>query len=32
LTARHTESLPGGAVQLTDEGRKFFLEQWSMAR
>ena len=28
----HTESLPGGSVQLTDDGRRFFLEQWSMAR
>ncbi|MGH3621836.1 MAG: type I-C CRISPR-associated endonuclease Cas1c, partial [Sciscionella sp.] len=32
LTARHTEQLPAGAVQLTDDGRKFFLEQWSLAR
>ncbi|HKS48295.1 MAG TPA: type I-C CRISPR-associated endonuclease Cas1c [Amycolatopsis sp.] len=32
LTDRHTEQLPGGAVQLTDDGRKFFLEQWSQAR
>jgi CRISPR-associated protein Cas1 len=29
---RHTETLPGGAVQLTDEGRRFFLEQWSAGR
>lgn len=28
----HTERLPSGAVQLTDTGRKFFLEQWSLAR
>jgi CRISPR-associated protein Cas1 len=32
LLGKHTETLPGGAVQLTDEGRKFFLEQWSLAR
>jgi CRISPR-associated protein Cas1 len=32
LLDRHTESLPGGAVQLTEDGRKFFLEQWSQAR
>ncbi|SES36482.1 type I-C CRISPR-associated endonuclease Cas1c [Actinokineospora terrae] len=32
LLARHTEELPGGAVHLTDEGRKVFLEQWSSAR
>jgi CRISP-associated protein Cas1 len=32
LSRRHTETLPGGAVQLTDDGRKFFLEQWSAAR
>ncbi|MEU4806385.1 type I-C CRISPR-associated endonuclease Cas1c [Actinosynnema sp. NPDC023587] len=29
---RHTETLPGGAVQLTDDGRKTFLEHWSTAR
>jgi CRISP-associated protein Cas1 len=29
---KHTETLPGGAVQLTDEGRRMFLEQWSSAR
>jgi CRISPR-associated protein Cas1 len=29
---RHTETLPGGAVQLTDEGRRLFLEQWSAWR
>lgn len=28
----HTERLLSGAVQLTDSGRKFFLEQWSLAR
>ncbi|MFI8974254.1 type I-C CRISPR-associated endonuclease Cas1c [Nocardia asteroides] len=28
----HTEALPGGSVQLTETGRKFFLEQWSLAR
>jgi CRISPR-associated protein Cas1 len=32
LLAKHTEQLPGGAVQLTDQGRKFVLEQWSDAR
>jgi CRISP-associated protein Cas1 len=32
ITARHSETLPGGAVQLTDTGRRFFLEQWSTAR
>lgn len=32
IADRHTEELPGGAVQLTEEGRKFFLEQWSNAR
>lgn len=32
LTTRHTETLPGGAVQLTDDGRRFFLTQWSEAR
>ena len=29
---RHTETLPGGAVQLTDDGRRAFLEHWSVAR
>lgn len=29
---RHTETLPGGAVQLTEDGRKTFLEHWSNAR
>ncbi|RJO77693.1 type I-C CRISPR-associated endonuclease Cas1 [Nocardia panacis] len=28
----HTEKLPSGQVQLTDDGRRFFLEQWSNAR
>lgn len=32
LGPRHTETLPGGAVQLTDDGRRFFLDQWSGAR
>ncbi len=32
IKAAHTETLPGGGVQLTDTGRKFFLEQWSLAR
>jgi CRISPR-associated protein Cas1 len=32
VATRHTETLPGGAVQLTDEGRRMFLEQWSTAR
>ncbi|MGH3520296.1 MAG: CRISPR-associated endonuclease Cas1, partial [Haloechinothrix sp.] len=32
LHAKHTETLPGGAVQLTVDGRRFFLEQWSVAR
>ena len=32
IKAAHTETLPGGGVQLTDAGRKFFLEQWSLAR
>ncbi len=32
LARKHTETLPGGAVQLTDDGRRFFLEQWSTAR
>ena len=26
LNRTHTETLPGGAVQLTDDGRRFFLE------
>jgi CRISPR-associated protein Cas1 len=29
---RHTETLPGGAIQLTDDGRRCFLEHWSAAR
>jgi CRISPR-associated protein Cas1 len=32
VTDRHTQVLPGGAVQLTEEGRRFFLEQWSASR
>jgi CRISP-associated protein Cas1 len=32
ITTRHTKTLPGGTVQLTDEGRRFFLEQWSLGR
>lgn len=32
LTEHHTQTLPGGAVELTDTGRKFILEQWSRAR
>lgn len=32
LTDHHTRQLPGGAVELTDDGRRFFLEQWSHAR
>ncbi|RCW45122.1 CRISPR-associated Cas1 family protein [Halopolyspora algeriensis] len=32
ITAAHTETLPGGAVQLTEEGRALFLGQWSKAR
>lgn len=32
VLARYTQTLPAGAVQLTDEGRKFMLEQWSAAR
>jgi CRISPR-associated protein Cas1 len=32
VTGRHTRSLPGGAVELTDDGRRMFLEQWSTAR
>lgn len=32
LAAQHTEALPGGAVQLTDDGRRFFLEHWSAGR
>jgi CRISPR-associated protein Cas1 len=32
ITASHTTTLPGGAVQLTEQGRRFFLEQWSATR
>lgn len=32
IKSSHTETLPDGNVQLTDPGRKFFLEQWSLAR
>lgn len=32
LADRHTRALPGGAVELTDDGRRFFLEAWSRAR
>ncbi len=32
IAPSHTEKLPGGAIQLTEEGRKFFLEQWTQAR
>jgi CRISPR-associated protein Cas1 len=32
ILPRHTETLPGGAVQLTDDGRRCFLEHWSAAR
>jgi CRISP-associated protein Cas1 len=32
LNRTHTETLPGGPVQLTDDGRRFFLKQWSTAR
>jgi CRISP-associated protein Cas1 len=32
IISRHTQTLPGGAVQLTDDGRRFFLEQWSISR
>ncbi|MEU6830487.1 type I-C CRISPR-associated endonuclease Cas1c [Nocardia beijingensis] len=28
----YMQQLPGGQIHLTDEGRKFFLEQWSTAR
>lgn len=28
----HTRELPGGAVELTDSGRKFVLEQWALGR
>ncbi len=29
---RHTRELPGGAVELTDDGRRVFLEQWALSR
>jgi CRISPR-associated protein Cas1 len=32
LKPGHTETLPGGTIQLTNDGRRFFLEQWSTAR
>jgi len=32
ISTRHFDTLPGGTVQLTDDGRKVFLEQWSTAR
>ncbi|MGV9823744.1 type I-C CRISPR-associated endonuclease Cas1c [Nocardia xishanensis] len=32
IKSTYTETLPGGQVQLTDTGRKYFLEQWSLAR
>ena len=32
LSTRDFDTLPGGTVQLTDNGRKKFLEQWSAAR
>jgi CRISPR-associated protein Cas1 len=32
VSPRHTETLPGGAVQLTDDGRRMFLKEWSTAR
>lgn len=32
ITAAHTEQLPSGETHLTDQGRRFFLEQWSTAR
>jgi CRISPR-associated protein Cas1 len=32
LLGHHTRELPGGTVELTEEGRRFFLEQWSLAR
>ncbi|MGC4989957.1 CRISPR-associated endonuclease Cas1 [Nocardia salmonicida] len=31
IKSSHTETLPDGTVQLTEPGRKFFLEQWSLA-
>ncbi|UVS80614.1 type I-C CRISPR-associated endonuclease Cas1c [Actinokineospora sp. UTMC 2448] len=32
LNHRHTQAEPGGAVTLTDDGRKAFLQHWSTAR
>lgn len=32
ITAKHTTTDPAGGVQLTDEGRKLFLTEWSRAR
>jgi CRISPR-associated protein Cas1 len=32
LTARHFQELPGGAYQMTDDGRHTFLNLWSDAR
>ncbi|GAA5056703.1 type I-C CRISPR-associated endonuclease Cas1c [Nocardia callitridis] len=32
IKSTHTHRLPGGQCELTDDGRKLFLEQWSMAR
>lgn len=32
VKARHTRALPGGAVELTDDGRRMLLEQWSASR
>lgn len=32
ITAKHTRTLPGGGVELTDDGRQMFLEHWSVAR
>ncbi|GAA3852254.1 type I-C CRISPR-associated endonuclease Cas1c [Saccharothrix violaceirubra] len=32
VTAKHTETLPGGAVQLTEDGRRHFLERWTQSR
>lgn len=32
LAARHFQNLPGGAYELTDDGRRVFLSLWSDAR
>jgi CRISPR-associated protein Cas1 len=32
VKAGHTRTLPGGAVELTDDGRRMLLEQWSASR